>query len=201
MKLYFSPYTRAGRARWMLEEVEAKYELVKFSFATGDHKKPEYLAIHPHGVVPALEDGDLHLFESSAIVMHLADAFPDKKLAPALGSHERAHYYKWMVYVPATVDPVLETLTMHTRLLPEDKRNPALAADAEKKLKTIGAVLEASIGHKKFIVGDSFTGADIILGSAAGWLGFLGKLGDYPNLAAYHKAMSERPAYKRAYAD
>lgn len=201
MKLYYSPYTRAGRARWMLEEVEAKYELVKFSFATGDHKKPEYLAIHPHGAVPALEDGDLTLFESSAIVLHLADAYPEKKLAPPLGSHDRAHYYKWMVYVPATVDPVLETLTMHTRLLPEAKRDAALAAAAEKKLESIGAVLDASIGHKKFIVGGSFSGADVILGSAAGWLGFLGKLAALPNLAAYHKALSERPAYQRAYSD
>ena len=69
--------------------------------------------------MPALIDGDLRLIESSAIVMHLADKYPDKKLAPALGSDERAQYYRWMVYVPGTVDPVLETITMHTRFLPE----------------------------------------------------------------------------------
>ncbi|MFO0550626.1 MAG: glutathione S-transferase family protein [Polyangiaceae bacterium] len=201
MKLYYSQFTRAGRARWMLEEVGASYELVKFAFAKGDHKTPEYLSIHPHGVVPALVDGDLTLIESSAIVMHLADKFPEKGLAPALGSDDRARYYRWMVYVPATVDPVLETITMHTRLLPEDKRNPALAEAAKKKLSTIGKVFESALEGKDYIVGGAFSGADVIVGSAAGWMGFIGALSDYPILAGYQKKLAERDAYKRAYTD
>ena len=146
---------------------------------------PRCGAIHPHGSVPALVDGDLKLWESSAIVMHLADKFPDAHLAPALGTDARAQYYRWIVYVPATVDPVLETLTMHTRFLPEEKRNPALVADATRRLGNITTVLETALDGKAFIVGDSFTAADIVVASAIGWIGFLGLLGDHPKLAAY----------------
>ena len=135
MRLYHRRYTRSGRARWMLEEVGAPHEIERIAFSKGEHRMPEYLAVHPHGSVPALVDGSLKLIESSAIVMHLADKFPEKKLAPALGGDDRASYYRWMVYVPATVDPVLEAITMHTRMLPEPKRVAAIAEEGKRKLK------------------------------------------------------------------
>src|SRR5262245_56125347 len=162
MKLYHSQYTRSGRARWILEEAGAPHEVVRISFAKGEHKTPEYLAIHPHGVVPALVDGDFKLIESSAIVLHIADKYPDKKLAPALGSDERAQYYRWIIYVPASVDPLLETITLHTRILPEDKRNPALAESAKQRLGAAIKVLEHAVEGRKYIVGDSFTAADVV---------------------------------------
>lgn len=201
MKLYHSQFTRSGRARWALEELGVPYEVERISFRDGTHKKPEYLAIHPHGSVPALVDGVLNLTESSAIVMHLADKFADKHLAPAVGTDERAAYYRWMVYVPATVDPVLETITMHTRFLPEEKRSPAAVENAKSKLATIAKVLEDAIDGKSFIVGNQFTAADIIVGSAIGWMGFVGLLGDHPKLAAYLSELQKRPAYQRAHAD
>jgi len=201
MKLYHSQFTRSGRARWILEEAGAPYEIVRITFAKGEHKTPEYLAIHPHGAVPALVDGDLKLTESSAIVMHIADKFPERKLAPALGTDERAQYYKWMVYVPATIDPALEAITMHTRILPEPNRVAAIADEGKRKWGMIAKVLEEAIGNKKFIVGDSFTAADVVLGSALGWVNFLGLLGEHPTLETYHKGLISRPAFQRAYAD
>jgi glutathione S-transferase len=185
----------------MLEEIGEPYEIVRISFQTGEHKQPGYLAIHPNGVVPSLVDGDATIIESSAIVMHLADKYPDKHLAPALGSNDRAAYYRWMVYVPATIDPALEAITMHGRMLPEAKRVPAIAEDGKRKWQAIAPVLEAALDGREYIVGSSFSAADVILGSAAGWVGFLGILGEYPNLAAYHKRLSARPAYQRAMAD
>jgi glutathione S-transferase len=185
----------------MLEEVGAQYELVRLSFSKGENRTPEYRAIHPHGSVPALVDGDLTLVESSAIVMHLADKFPNARLAPPIGSNERAHYYKWMVYVPATLDPVLEAITMHTRFLPEDKRVPAIAEDAKKRWGSLARVLEEAVGGKAYVVGDTFTAADVIVGSAIGWVMFLGMLDDHPKLAAYNAGLSARPAFQRAYAD
>jgi glutathione S-transferase len=201
MKLYHSQFTRSGRAKWMLEEVGASFEVEKISFQKGEHKKPEYLMIHPHGSVPALVDGDLRLFESSAIVMHLADKFPEKKLAPPLGSNDRAHYYRWMVYVPATVDPALEAITFHTRLLPEDKRVAAIADEGKRKWEAIARVLEETVGGRQYVVGSSFTAADVVLASALGWANFLGMLADHPKLKAYHDPLMDRAAAKRAYAD
>lgn len=201
MKLFHSQYTRSGRPRWALEEIGAPYECERVSLMKGEHKKPEFLAINPMGAVPALIDGDLTLTESSAIVMHLADKFPEAKLLPALGTNARAECYRWIVYVPASLDPVLMTLTMQTRFLPEDKRSPAVLEQAKQQLGNIMKVLENAIGGRPFIVGDSFTAADIVLGSAGGWLGFLGMLGDYPAFAAYFQGLAQRPAYVRAHAD
>lgn len=202
MKLYHSQYTRSGRARWLLEEAGASYELGRISFQKGEHKTPEYLAIHPHGSVPALVDGDLTLSESSAIVLHLADKFAEAKLAPPLGSDARAQYYRWIVYVPATVDPVLETITMHTRFLPEHLRNPALVESARGRLGAIIRVLEAALAGRTYLVGDSFTAADIVVGSAIGWMAFIGvPLAEHPALASYYAGLQARPAFQRANAD
>ena len=185
----------------MLEEVGAPCELERIAFSKGDHGTPEYLAVHPHGSVPALVDVDLKLIESSAIVMHLADKFPEKQLAPALGSNDRARYYRWMVYVPATVDPVLEAITMHTRMLPEPKRVAAIADEAKRRLVGIARVLEEAVGGREYVIGDSFTAADVIVGSAIGWIGFLGMLGEHPILSAYSTGLVARPAFVRAHAD
>ena len=201
MKLYHSTFTRSGRARWMLEEIGEPYELVHVSLMKGEGRTPEYLAIHPHGAVPALVDGHHKLIESSAIIMHLADKFADKKLAPALGTIDRAHYYRWMVYVPATVDPALEAITLHTRLLPEAKRVAAIADEGKRRWGNIARVLEEAVGGRKFVVGDHFTGADVAVASAIGWVEFLGLLGDHPKLAEYAKPMKDRPAVQRAHAD
>src|SRR5216684_3336120 len=86
MQLYFAPRTRASRPRWLLEELEVPYELVKLDLSKQESRTPAYLALHPFGEVPVLVDGDVTLFESSAICLYLADRFPEKRLAPSLGS-------------------------------------------------------------------------------------------------------------------
>ena len=80
MKLYYTPRTRSSRPRWMLEELEIPYELVRVDLSAGEHRKPEYLAINPYGAVPALVDGEVKLFESAAICAYLADKHPDRGL-------------------------------------------------------------------------------------------------------------------------
>ncbi|MET0152909.1 MAG: glutathione S-transferase N-terminal domain-containing protein, partial [Candidatus Binatia bacterium] len=90
MKLYYARQTRASRARWMLEEIGEPYELVRLDLSKGEHKRPEYLKIHPHGAVPALVDGETAMFESAAICAYLADKFPAKGFAPPPTSAARA---------------------------------------------------------------------------------------------------------------
>ncbi len=201
MKLYHSQYTRSHRARWILEEIGVPYEITRLSLRDGQSKTPEYLAIHPHGSVPALIDGDLTLTESSAIILHVADKFPEKNLAPAPGSDDRGRYYRWLVYIPATVDPVLETITIQTRFLPEDKRSPQILAEAKRKFATIAKVLEDAVRGREYVVGNSFSAADIAVASAVGWMGFLGIVGEHPILAGYLQHLQQRPAYARAHAD
>jgi glutathione S-transferase len=201
MKLYYARMTRAGRPRWMLEEVGAPYELVRLDLSKGDHKKPEYMKIHPHGAVPALVDGDLALFESAAICAYLADKFPEKRLAPPVGTPERGLYSQWIVYAMATMEPPVLKVFLNTRFLPEEKRSPAAVEEGKTQWQQVGRTLEAALAGKSYLVGDQFTAADLVVASIAGWSQFLGLLEGFPKLAEYVARLAERPAFQRANAD
>jgi len=201
MKLYHSPQSRSIRPRWLLEELGVPYELVKIDLASGEHKQPRYLRIHPHGAVPALEDGDVTLFESAAICLYLADKFPDKHLAPPVGTPARALYYQWMVYSMATLEPPVVQVFMHRVMLPEAQRSAAAAAEGLQKFGEVAAVLKQALAKQPYMLGTQFSAADVMIGSSLAWGSFMGLLNDHPELAAYVKRLTERPAYERAQAD
>lgn len=201
MKLYYAPQTRAGRPRWMLEEIGAPYELVRLDMSKGDHKKPEYMKIHPHGAVPALVDGDLTMFESAAICMYLADKFPDKRLAPPVGTPARALYYQWMVYSMATVEPPLLQVFMNTVMLPEAERSAAAVEKGRTQFEDVAQVLERALTGRTFILGEQFSAADVMIGGTLAWASFMGLIAGRPVLEDYVKRLAERPAMQRARAD
>jgi glutathione S-transferase len=201
MKLYYAPHTRAVRPRWLLEEIGAPYELVRIDLSKGEQKKPDYLGIHPHGVVPALVDGDVALFESAAICAYLADKFPDKRLAPPVGTPARGLYYQWLVYAMATEEPPVLQVFLNTVMLPEAERSAAAVEDARKKWANVAGVLTRSLSGRTFLLGEQFTAADVMIGSIVGWSGTLGLLAGFPELEDYSKRLSDRPAFKRARAD
>jgi glutathione S-transferase len=198
MKLYYSPQTRAGRPRWMLEEIGEPYEIVTLDLHKGEHKKPDYMKIHPHGAVPALVDGDLALFESAAICMYLADKFPEKKLAPEVGTPARGLYYQWMLYSMATLEPPVLAVFLNTVMLPEAERSPAVVEQARATFATVGGVLSNALVGRTFILGEQFSAADVMIGSTLAWAGFMGLLADHPTLQGYVKRLQERPAFQRA---
>ena len=101
----------------------------------------------------------------------------------------------------ATMEPPLVKVFMHEVMLPEDRRNEAVAQEGRKEFKRVGRVLEDALEGHDFIVGDRFTVADLMLASMAGWAGSLGMLEDFPGIKAYSKRLAERPAYQRANAD
>jgi len=198
MKLYHSPRSRSVRPRWLLEELDAPYELVTLDLASGEHKQPRYLRVHPHGVVPALEDGEVTVFESAAICMQLADKFPDKQLAPPLGTPARALYYQWMVYAVATLEPPVVEVFRHTVLLPDEQRSAAAAQEGLRTFAEVAGVLTQALGKQPYILGAQFSAADVMIGSTLGWGSFMDLLNDYPELQAYVQRLTERPAYQRA---
>src|SRR5580765_1002689 len=118
LTLYHSAQSRSVRPRWLLEEAGAPYALVRLSLQAGDHKKPEFLKINPNGAVPALVDGDVALFESAAICQYLADRFPEKRLAPPVGTPARGYYYQWIHFAMCTIEPPLVTIFLHTVMKP-----------------------------------------------------------------------------------
>ncbi|MFI5366901.1 MAG: glutathione S-transferase family protein [Candidatus Binatia bacterium] len=201
MQLYHSFRSRSTRPRWLLEEIGVPYELVRLDRDKGAHKTPEYLKIHPHGVVPALVDGDVTVFESAAICLYLADKFPAAQLAPPPGSAARALYYQWIVYTMATLEPPVLQVFSHTLRLPEAQRSPRAADEGRRTFTEVARVLAASLDGKPYMLGERFSAADVMIGSTLGWCRRIGLLADQPVLDAYVTRLSARPAFQRAQAD
>jgi glutathione S-transferase len=192
LTLYYVPRTRSSRPRWILEELGVPYELVRLE--TSDIKKPEYLAVHPLGKVPALVDEGVTLFESAALCLHLADKYGEGKLAPVPGSIERALYYQWILFGMATIEPHLSRFNELRKSdgVPDEREREARSARAY-----LSVVEKALVGHE-FIVGDRFTAADVVLASVCSWAKLLGLTEGLPECDAYAKRLLARPAAKRA---
>jgi glutathione S-transferase len=203
VKLYYVPMTRATRARWMLEELGIPYELHRLDLSRKENRGEAYLGVHPLGHVPALvdEEAGVTMFESAAIVMYLADRHPEKRLAPPVGSPLRASYYQWMCFVPATMEPPLATVFDQQTKLPEAERSPRVIDAAKARWRTVCAALDRAVDGKKYILGDEFSAADIMVGSALAWSKAMGLLEEQPRLVAYSKRAADRPAFRAARAD
>ncbi len=188
MKLYVAPRTRATRARWLLEELEIPYELVKLDLSKQEHRTPEYLAVSPLGEVPALVDGDVTLLEPAAIALHLADRFPEKQLAPPPGSAERGAYYQWLLFAESTVAPVVTRINEQAQA-PDRARLGAL-------LDVVGAAVEG----RDFLVGGHFTACDVSMASILHLANHLKLLEGRPRLVEYVYLHCKRAACGRAVA-
>lgn len=185
---------RDTRVRWALEEVGQPYEVRLVSFPA--MKEPAHLALHPFGQIPTYEDGDLALFETGAIVLHLAERqtglLPDETKA-------RARAITWMFAALNTVEPpILELVT--ARIFEGDKpwareRLPLVQDRVRDRL----AQLSARLGETDWLDG-AFSAGDLMMVSVLLRLRPSGILDDYPNLAAYVARGEARPAYQRAFA-
>lgn len=199
LTLYHSAQSRSVRPRWLLEEIGAPYDLVRLNLQTGEHKTPEYLKKNPNGTVPTLVDGDVVLFESGAICQYLADKFPEKRLAPPVGTPARGLYYQWIHYAMSGLEPPTVTLFLHTIMKPEGERIPKLVDEARPQLTAALRVVEQALAGRTFLLGNQFTAADVMVGSTIGWAQMMGIVGnDLPGVAAYVARLGERPAYQRA---
>ena len=199
MKLYYSPLTSAFRPRWVLEETGQAHDLVRLSLAPSDLKSPEYMAIHPHGQVPALVDGDLTLIESAAICMYLAERDPERRLMPPDDARSRALYHQWIFYAMETLAPVVHPVYLRWfRAAPEP--NATVAPDADRAaIRRVLGPIEAALSRAPFLLGDRLTTADIVLGGVLQWADAAGLLVESPIAREYHDRLRARPAYARAY--
>ena len=189
---------RSVRPRWLLEEIGAEYELVCLDPEKEEHKQPAYLAINPNGTVPTLEDDGLRLFECAAICVHIADQFPEQKLAPAIGTPERAEYYQWLFYGMSEVEPPVELIAFHTWGLPEEERRAETVEQAIERFQPVGRVLSEVLAKRAFLLGERFSAADIVLTQPFLWLEDRSILGSFPSLDAYLERVFARPALERA---
>ncbi|HXJ35753.1 MAG TPA: glutathione S-transferase family protein [Candidatus Eisenbacteria bacterium] len=200
--LYHSAQSRSVRPRWMLEEIGVPYDLRRVNLEAGEQKTPEFLKINPNGAVPALVDGEVKLFESGAISQYLADRFPEKRLAPPVGTPARGYYYQWIHFGLCTIEPPLLTIFLHTVAKPESERIPQLLEPARQQLRAALAVLDRALAGHTFLVGDDLTTGDVMVASTLAWAQMLGLLdASFPATAAYLGRLMGRSAFRRAMAD
>jgi glutathione S-transferase len=192
LTFYTHPMSRGRIIRWMLEEVGHPYETVLLDFGT-TMKAPEYLAVNPMGKVPAIRHGETVVTEAAAICAYLADAFPDRGLAPPSGNPLRGPYYRWMFFAAGPVEAVITGKALGL-LAPPDKKVMAGYGSFEE---TIDA-LERCMSSGPYICGDQFTAADVYVGSQIGWGMMFGTIDKRPAFVDYFERLQERPAAKRA---
>jgi len=200
MKLYYVPKTRASRPRWVLEELGVPYDLVRLDPARAETRSAAHLERHPLGHVPVLEDRGQAIFESGAICLHLADLFPEKRLLPPPGSVERGLAYQWVLFSMTEMEPPLIALSAEGKK-PEAERDPTATAQARDRFRKAADALEVALRNRKFLLGDGFGVADVMVGGTLAWARGFKLLDGLPSVEAYLARLRERPAWQRATAD
>jgi len=208
-KLFHFPATRSARVKWMLHEVlEDGFEVETVDLYRGDQYRREYLARNPHHNVPLLEvafaDGSvMNMVESGAMVAWLADAFPDRGLAPPpdVLSAERADYLQMLHFGASSMDMMLWQIRIHEHVLADDQQDARTAERYRAKFAAeVEPRLAARLEGNGFICGEAFTAADCMIGHNVTWARGYGLCGDEV-FRGYLSRLSKGPAFVRAFAD
>jgi len=196
LTLHHAPNSRAGRIVWLLEELGLEYELNRMEFHPKHLKSDEHRARHPLGRVPVLDDGDVRIFESGAIVEYIVARHSDGALRPAVESPLFPEYLQWFHYCEGMVMPPVNTIVVQTLLLPPDRRDETALGQAQRLLaKAVQPIEEALVG-REYLLGD-FSAVDVMLGHACYMSRRLGSVGpELQNLNAYLDRVEQRPAFQ-----
>ncbi|MBS01486.1 MAG: glutathione S-transferase [Gammaproteobacteria bacterium] len=198
LKLHFAPNSRAGRILWLLEELGLPYELNRMDFHPKDLKSDEHRARHPLGRVPVLDDGDVSIYESGAIVEYIIARHTDGALKPAVDSPLYPEFLQWFHYCEGMVMPPVNTIVVQTVLLPPERRNEEALGQAQRLLSRALIPVNEALEGKDYLIGD-FSAADIMLGHACFMSNRLGCVADdMTNLKGYVERIAARPAFQTA---
>jgi glutathione S-transferase len=192
MRLYEFGPTRSLRARWTLQELGVSFESVTVNLLQGEHQRPEFLAINPAHKIPVLVDGDRVVTESVAIVLYLAEKYPDRGLIPTT-LEERGEFHRWLLFAVTELEQPLWRIARHTRLYPEDQRLPGDVAIASREFKEMAAILEHHMAGREYVVGDRVSVADFVTAYTLDWGNEAKLLDECPRLRAYMERMYARP--------
>jgi glutathione S-transferase len=192
LTLYHAVPSRSMVTRWMLEEVGEPYDVHMLNLANGDNRAASYLAINPMGKVPALRHGDVVITENAAICCYLADAFPKAGLSVPIGDPRRGSYLKWLFFGPSCIEPA-----MTDRAYPR-KEEPRRGTLGYGDLETAMNVTAKGVSAGRYLMGEQFTAADVVIGSTLRWGLMFKLLPERPEFVAYVGRINERAAIKRA---
>lgn len=187
LTLYTNPMSRGRIARWMLEEIGESYEVRLLDYGT-TMKAPDFLALNPMGKVPALTHDGQVITETAAICLYLADAFPK---AGMIGE-SRAAYYRWVLFAAGPLEAAITNNALGLIPPPERERMVSYGTYA-----TTIAALQGAMKHL-YIAGDTFSAADVYVGSQIGYGLQYGTIPATTALTAYWDRIKDRPARQRA---
>lgn len=188
--LFHSPNTRSTAALILLEELRAEYSLRVLDMKAGEQRRPAYLAVNPMGKVPAIQHDGTLVTELVAIFIYLADLYPEAGLAPAFNDPRRGSYLRWLVFYGSCFEPAVMDRSM------KRESGPAVSSpygDYDTMLNTVLAPIERG----PYILGESISAADILWGTAFGWMVQFQIVPSTPSLAAYVERVNARPAAAR----
>ena len=198
LKVHFAPNSRAGRIIWLLEELELPYEVNNMAFHPKDLKSDEHRKRHPLGRIPVLDDGDIRIYESGAIVEYVLERHKNGGLKPSADDVLYPNYLQWFHYCEGMVMPPINTIVVQTILLPPDRRDETVLGQAQRLLtKTLAPVNEALEGND-YLIG-KFSAADVMLGHACFMSNRMGCVPEeMVHLRQYVENISNRDAFKTA---
>lgn len=202
--LFYYPGNASMAPHIVLEEIGQPFELRLVDRTHGAHKSADYLKLNPNGLIPVLADGDLVLYESAAICLHLADTHPASALAPALGTPQRAHFYKWLVWLTNTLQAALTVYFYPERWVDAGNAEGArqVASQAEAKIATLLDQLEAQLAASggPWLLGGTYSVLDPYALMLCRWTrGLHRPARTWPLIGAYLARMLERPAVTRVF--
>lgn len=204
-QLYYSPGKANLAPHMLLEEIGAPFQLVAVDTENNAHRGATYLRLNPNGRLPTLVDGELVLYETAAICLHLADRHPEARLVPTLGSDERAHFYKWLMYLTNTLQAELITYFYPDRLTDDAGAAAQVMRHAEARVGTMLDLVEETLAQHSaarrgpFLLGDAFSAVDPYLLMLCRWTRNM----HHPararhRLGRYLETLLARPAVMRA---
>lgn len=202
--LHYFPGNASMAPHLLLREIGAPFELALVDRANNAQNSPPYLRLNPNGQIPVLVDGDLVLYETAAILLHLCDTHPRAGLAPPLGTTERAHFYKWLMWLTNTMQPATKMYFYPERFV--DEGNAAGAAElkrnTERRIDAMLDQLEAELARTKgpWFLGSHYSALDPFLLMLCRWTrGFARPARSLPQLGPYLQRVLARPAVLAAF--
>jgi glutathione S-transferase len=208
-KLFHCPATRSVRVKWLLRELLGdQFEVEFVSLYDNEHFHPDYLRKNPNHNVPTLQittrpDEVMYMVESAAMVSLLADAFPEKGLAPPAGdlSFRRADYLQMLHFAASPMDMMLWQIRCHEHLLPDRDRDPRTIKRYRRKfVNEVEPQLKDRLSAAPYICGEDFSAVDCVMGQNVIWARAYGMCTD-DVFRRYHERIASRPAFQWAYAD
>ena len=198
LTLHFSSNSRAQRVLWLLEELQLEYNLNKIKFHPSELKSDEHRKRHPLGRVPVLEDEEITIYESGAIVEYLIARHSNGELKPEISDPAFPNYLQWFHYCEGMIMPPMNTIVVHTLILSEERRNEEVLRQAKNLLTKALLPVNQLLEKNKYLI-DNFSGVDFMLGHS---LYMSNKLkcvsDDMINIKNYLNLIIEREAFQKA---